>query len=352
MNQRSKTQVNLIQKPTNDVRQVATIVERFRNTGANVLTTASFVEEIPTDHRLVVRVIEFDRRDFFSTGSGRYALSKRALEQLASACGIIWRVDLTGRMDSRAHPNYVEFRAAAAAPDAQTGTPRLYSATCAMDLRDGSAATEEILQKRNGKRQLQQKRRFIVALADTGARLRVIRQVIPVRSDYTENEIARPFVTVAMIYQPGVDDEGTRQQMVREAFRARQSMYYGAAAAGVGNPIPQVQRVESFDPQDVDVFGGRLEEEVEEPPHYFDVDGSVRDIEFDASIYAALDRRTRNELATEAMRRADYNLAAVFESHGKRPRPVEDLTDPALLRLYCACLDRIAPTHTDDDIPF
>lgn len=252
-------------KPTRDAAQVAAAVEVYRNEGANVLVDSSLLEEVPPDHRLVIRELQFDAdRDFYPTRATRnpkkskYAPSKRALEQIAAALGLQWRPDLCERLDD-GKGNRAAFKAVAIAPDTATGQPRMYEATYELDLRDGSALHEEYLEelgeaKRKAKRSRddqwkvdkkkkawRMRRRHVVALADTGARLRVIRQVAPVRNDYTYEEIRQPFVTVGVVYTPGIDDPETRRMVAREAARARMAMYWGGglpAAETSTTPAP------------------------------------------------------------------------------------------------------------------
>jgi hypothetical protein len=316
-------------KPTRDATQVAHVVETFKKQGANVLTVASLLEEAPIDHRLVVRVLEFDaRRDFFSTGKGKYAPSKTALEAIASALGVQWSPMGCARRDDRSDPYYCEFQATAFVKDSATGEMRTYTATKSYDLRDGSPDAEECSEF-----QLKQKRRFIVALCDTGARLRVIRQLAPVRNDYSNDEIRKPFVTVSMVYQPGVDTgmanmahhAAMQAQAAMFGFGAQQGQQFQALPASAPPALPPAQTQQEIEG---DLFA-----------EYCNEYGVVDSIEPDLDKFASLPRWISDQIAEVAVELSGYDLAAKLAEAGAKDKTIEELSDSALLRLYGACLE-------------
>jgi len=223
-------------------------VERAKAAGFNVLTPASFSSEMPPDHVINVRKITAGKADFYDTGGGKFAPSGRLLSRIATAGGMRWRVDLIRRTDDRRDPNYCEFEAVGVVPDPATGEPRAFKGSYALDLRRGGPRWDEAFAaaRKVGKtdelalaeteKKITAKRKFIVQLAETGARLRVCRDAFGLRSDYTKDQTEKAFVVVALDYQPGLsEDPDVRKALALEAIKLRNSMYYG-----IGDQ-PQVQ---------------------------------------------------------------------------------------------------------------
>lgn len=235
-----------------DPMAVLETIKKAKEAGFNVLTPPSFSSALPPDHVINIRKIETGgANDFYDTGGGKFAPSGRLLSRIATAGGIRWRVDLIRRLDDRRDPHYCEFEAVGVVPDPATGEPRAYKGSYALDLRKGSARYEEALAAARkskyckdeadalaqAERSMNAKRKFIVQLAETGARLRVCRDAFGLRSDYTSEQTKMDFVVVALDYQPGISsDPETRKMLAAEAMKLRQSMYYGIGEVAQAPP--------------------------------------------------------------------------------------------------------------------
>lgn len=374
-------------KPTRDVGQIATMVAQAEGAGWNTLVPASLIDTVPEGFRMVARTLKFSSRDFYKTGSkkvynGRrsdwvkvYAPHKRALEQIAAAAGIKWHPMMTGRTDDRSHPHYAEFRAVGIVRDPQTGEHSPHTATYALDLRDGSAQVKEILTRQDdvekAKKELRQKRRFIVQLADTGARLRVIRSAYPVRSDYTKEEMERPFLLVSLVYLP--DDPEARRQAQIAAAQSSQALFgsmmnpqggsspWGMNQTQIGGTTPPALEEES-EPEDDAAVDAEFEAAIEEGegPLFGDEEEEnpasrweIRPLED----FRAAPREEQLAMAKIGIATVEYPYAQKVAEAGHKGKEVDDLSPAALDRLYRTLVERSQELQNtrpfdDDDIPF
>jgi len=206
---RREGQDGVLARPTSDVSAIQSCLEQFRRSGANILAPRTYVQGAD-DFEYAVKVLKFDpQRDFFPTGQGK-APSKSALNQIAAAAGIEW--EDVERLDDFSMPNFAATKAIAYAPDPATGQRRKYVAQYQLDLRDGSARAEDL-----SSGMLKSKRTHIGPLADTGARLRVIRDVTGMRQDLSDQECAQPFVIVSVVSRPDRVGQMEQQQAAQKA---------------------------------------------------------------------------------------------------------------------------------------
>lgn len=230
-----------------DTQSVMRAVAEAKAKGFNVLTPATLTETLPPGTALSIRMVASrGERDFYKTGNNKYAPSGKLLDRIAQAAGIRWRVDLIRRLDDRRDPYYAVYEAVGVAPDPATGEPRMMKGTKSIDLRDGSPLCEEMIENARASKYnkteeqaqaaaakaIRQKRKFINELAETGARLRVIRALLSIDSDLNEDEIKRDFVIVSLDTAPDPNDREAVQRHADESRRIREAMYYGI---GMGN---------------------------------------------------------------------------------------------------------------------
>lgn len=73
-------------------------------------------------------------------------------------------------------------------------------------------------------------RAFMVTKAETGAKNRVIRKMLPLKGEYTLAELKRPFVGVQVVLQPDYTDPRLREQLT--------SVFVASVAGSFGLPLP------------------------------------------------------------------------------------------------------------------
>lgn len=120
---------------------------------------------------------------------------KSMLDRVARDLGIGWDARLCRRTDDQTQV-YVRSCQVGGVLRNFDGSERPLQAQAEIDLTDGSALQRSILRRfadnTKGRIELGRRRQFILAHADTNARLRVIRQ-LGLRDHYTRSELEKPF---------------------------------------------------------------------------------------------------------------------------------------------------------------
>jgi hypothetical protein len=191
------------------------------------------------------------RETYQQSGSSERGLSKVALDKIAGGAGIDWDPVLSTRLDNRSHPWYCHCKAVGRVRRFD-GTWRTLSDEFELDLTDGSGEVEAIIarEKRKardegdryrgdlGVTEIAQKRKFILRLTTTGARLRATRQM-GLRTSYTADELTKPFIMAQLTF-----DGWSEEAETRAYFRQRiADNFLGASASLYGQP-PQLQKAE------------------------------------------------------------------------------------------------------------
>lgn len=71
-------------------------------------------------------------------------------------------------------------------------------------------------------------RKNMVHRAETGAKLRVIRSLIGMKSTYTQNELQKPFVIATVDFAPDYRDQQVKNLAIRQGLQAMGALYGGA----------------------------------------------------------------------------------------------------------------------------
>lgn len=240
-------------------------IEEFRSQHFNVIAPFEITKDRVNDYQqfrlAIVRVNpEENGGDVWYAGSKQvgktwvktYVPAKPCLMKFKMAAGVTWDPDRTRRIDDRNNPNIVEFMAVGLyhGPDGMelslSGTYELDLDAEEEEIRDQQElkvlsdswkpppkfaaffqdkSTEEIVDYLT-RRELSQLRRHKVARAETGAKLRALRE-LGIKSSYTEAELQKPFVFVRLDYAPDRSKPEVRQEAEQ---RVRQDIadLYGA----------------------------------------------------------------------------------------------------------------------------
>jgi hypothetical protein len=183
------------------------------------------------------------------------ALGKVALDKLEAAAGVK-RIG-GGRSDDRSEPYFCEFNVILEITDFD-GTTRSAVGTKALDLRDGMPETlkaEWVSGNRTGRMvamdpsTLAAKRTHMLALCETKARLRALRELLGLQQKYTLEDLARPFVIPKLVPHLDVNDPETKTALIDHALGNTRSLY-GKASPIIDAPqlpaevMPPSKRVE------------------------------------------------------------------------------------------------------------
>ena len=110
------------------------------------------------------------------------------------------------------------------------GTPREIFGTKEMDLREGSAQVEALVERAQGqkadgtdrkdpKKQIREMRLHLLSHAETKAKLRAIRS-LGIKSGYTEEELRKPFAVARVMWTGRTDDPELRRMFAEKTADA------------------------------------------------------------------------------------------------------------------------------------
>jgi hypothetical protein len=160
--------------------------------------------------------------------------AKPMLDRIASHLGLSWDAANCQRTDDNSSPLVRSCQAAAYLKDFD-GSEQAYQAHGEVDLREGSSLTRAIQARFKGPQarlELERRRQFILAHADTSARLRLIRQ-LRLRDSYLPTELAKPFF-VARVMFTGLSASPATQQVfaerIAETFLPAKNALFGKAS--------------------------------------------------------------------------------------------------------------------------
>lgn len=189
----------------------------------HLVTPSRSCVTLPVGTAVAVTFLEFNgvleknqasNRDVYrNEEGGDLSLRKEALNEIAKAAGISWLPRECRRVGSRSNPFYVEYKAAAnwRGFDASECT---FSDSRAVDLTDGSPEAKSL-----SKLQLEHDRRFILAIAESKAKARVIRE-LGVSLTYSEREFEKPFAVLRLVHTGRTKDKELNRAMALETQRA------------------------------------------------------------------------------------------------------------------------------------
>lgn len=206
----------------------------------NLVSPAPAVAQVPEGCAvsLAAVMVDYELDTYPIPGGSKKGLGKAALDRIGLAIGLRPVPSECVRIDDGSHPYYCHFR--------WVGQYRQFDGTVApafgekkMDLREGSAAVENMrrIAAAKGKtadNELAQMRAFIIEHAETKARLRAIRS-LGVKTSYTAEELAKPFVCARLSYTGDFKDEDVRrhaQKSLADSFVGGTHALYG------GGPRP------------------------------------------------------------------------------------------------------------------
>lgn len=181
----------------------------------------------------------YPRKD--AQGKQKYAPTMQGLNRLAICADIEWDPRETRRIDNGTDKLYVVFQARGGLRKAD-GSSVWHSAVYELDLEIVREEIEE--QHRNKcknwnksekekedyvefatKRDWREKRRRKLTLTESGAKARVLRPLLGIKSLYTKEELAKPFIMIRYIFQPPFNDPDIRRQVTAISLGATNTFY-------------------------------------------------------------------------------------------------------------------------------
>lgn len=170
----------------------------------------------------------------------RWGIGKSIINTLAMAVSVEWLK--IQRMDNGSDPYYCEVQAWGRYKQVD-GTYRPITATCDMDFRAGSAQLAG-----KSEAQIPQLRATIRRKAETGAKLRALREAFGIDHGINDDQIDRPFVISRVVFTGKTDDPALRQ-IFGLAIAQQHLAATGALFGQIAPSIPMVSSGISEAPQ-------------------------------------------------------------------------------------------------------
>lgn len=287
-----------MEKAVKSLEKFQTELEEYRKKNQyNVLVPTVTIQEISPFHKPVLEIVRINPDpkaggEVYEVvlGSGNFSLRAVALNKISFAAGIIWNAKNSGRTDDGSDPSIVSYRAEAAVRK-EDGTYMVRNAEYMLDLsvveqeirdsyeqksqalmREKKAKNEKWTEEdrknyveKSVKRDLLQKRKFRLQLAQTGAMDRVIRLILGLKGTYRRDELEKPFVVPKIAFSPDVSDPKVRDLLLRQGMDATNVLFGPASEKSMIDYQPE-HRVIDVTPADEggDTESGGAEDKIPE----------------------------------------------------------------------------------------
>lgn len=347
-------------------------LEVAKKEGANLLMPSTHIAGLSEFHAPVVERVFLsakpDDGDVYphDKDGKKFRLTKQALMKLSVCAGVIWSVDQTRRIDNGQHRDYIAYQAVGGLRKAD-GQPVFFKAEYDVDfeiveaeLREQYEAKAQYSKDKTAqqkadyvdfcvKRDLLQKRKHRLKLAEAGAMNRVLRMLLGVKNAYTPAELAQPFVTIRIVFRPDYSDKEVRAKLLDASLLAMTGIYgqnTGAVTAGTTvPPMPEpidVTAIPNGDDQDDD---GHDPLPTPQSPATPDAQSSQ------LTDFENCDEVGQCKALTDTARQKGYDLAG-YQGRLKKSLGELTATTRAKLFVYLLALPDKAAAVVDDDIPF
>ncbi|MGE0493226.1 MAG: hypothetical protein AB7S38_28720 [Vulcanimicrobiota bacterium] len=190
------------------------------------------------------------------TKPGEGALTKQFLMRLANAAGINWNGRESGPVPS-GDPDIVIYKAVGWYIGAD-GQRVSIVGTKEIDTRDNGAEVKRL--QASGKKkdweiqkELASIRQHRMALAETKAKLRAIREVLNIKSKYNIRDLEKPFVIPHIDFNPDLTDPAVRQLTAAGGMQAIQNLF-GPPQDEPAGYLPAANEPQDFDPDTGEVY--------------------------------------------------------------------------------------------------
>jgi hypothetical protein len=346
-------------------------MEQARKEKWNVLTPAVSMEGLSQFHQPVVEVVRLSPNkedgDIYPASNsdddqkGKVRLSGKGIEKLAMAACIVWNLEHSRRTDDRSDDNYVSWQAVGGLrkPDGMVVWMKAeYDLDLAVIQEEMEQQARARLQKAkaSGKdwakkkdpddyveycinRDMPQKRKHKLKLAETGARNRVIRALLGLKNEYTAAELAKPFVLARIVLQPDYNDPAVKQAVLAAYLQSTMGVF-GPTVATQAQPI-DIPKNDCADP------------DAPPPENGGDPDPEPGTREAAVIDFQNAEKADQVKTLEELIGRKGYDYAGAFTAKKKPVISLDKLQPDTRLKYFQMLIDLPDKTpNPDDDIPF
>jgi len=344
-------------------------LEVAKKEGANLLMPSTHIAGLSEFHAPVVEKVylssKLDDGDVYphsdedDEAKKKFRLTKQALMKLSVCAGIIWSPTETKRLDNRADRNYCAFAAVGGIKKAD-GQPVFFKAEFDIDFevieeelralyekkakkfkKDASAKERADYVDFCVKRDMLQKRKHKLKLAEAGAMNRVVREILGLKNAYTAAELARPFVMVRIVFKPDYNDKEVKKQLIAAHVQSMTGIY--------GKQVMDAA-VQDAEPIDITPIKGDEDQSEDKEPE----NGKENETETTTEDPQILDFENGDvheqvKSLTVLADRKGYDLPAFLKR--SKIKILAELNAGQRVNLFKNLLN-LQDKNTDDDIPF
>jgi len=224
----------------------ASELEAAKKQGANLLMPSTHIAGLSQYHQPIIERVQLSANpadgDVYphDADKGKFRLTKQALMKLSVCAGITWPTKENKCLVIER--DYVAYQAVGGLKKADGSTVfvkgeydldfmvveeelrELYEKK-ATYLKDKSPAEKKDYVEYCIKRDILQKRKHKLKLAEAGAMNRVVRSLLGLKNAYTVQELSRPFLTVRIAIRPDYDDANVKRLINEAAVKAMFGVY-------------------------------------------------------------------------------------------------------------------------------
>lgn len=345
-------------------------LEKYKEQKANILLPSTRIEGLSDWHEPVIDHVSLNpdpgegdvyiqEKSNQRDKPSKYAITKQGLMKLSACAGIMWHPSECRRTDDRRDRDYVSFQAVGGVRKAD-GTPIFVKAEYDLDF---EVIEDEIEQQYRGKqkgydkdepgwwtklgpngqedyvqkcirRDLLQKRKHKVKLAESGAMTRVIRSLLGLKSTYSPSELSKPFVMARIVIKPDFSDKEVRQAMIAASIKSITGVYGGMPEFPKVD-LPHESAIIELNEDDYRPTGDP------DPSGDDNGDGEPTQADLDREAFMNLKPPGQVEALKVLAKSKNYDLTAI-------KAPLEKWGEVHRVGFY----DKLVEPENDDDIPF
>ncbi len=329
---------------TMGVEELSNRLEKLRKEGAyNVLVPTVTIQEISPMHKPVLEIVQINTEpkggEIYEIvkGSGDWSLNSTALSKISFAAGLLWNARNCRRTDNGSNPKITSYQAEAfVRKEDGTYMPvnreyqldlevieeeiRTSWETKSQDLAKKEKWTEEKRKdfvEKYVKRDMLQKRKFRLQLAQTGAMARVIKFIFGLKGTYKIEELKKPFIVPKIVFAPDVNDPQVKAMLMKQGLDAT-ALLFGPQDQGLTQKWEQLEHHTGEDVSEdvIDTEG----KEVVAQDITTTVDAGVKKEEPVTIIpFEKMDEKGRIDFINQLIKKKGYDSA-------KMKRPLETFT--------------------------
>ncbi len=227
-------------------------IQQFETQRFNILAPR-VIGDLPPFHTPRLEIVQINPDvnggEIYPLPANKFGLSKVALDRISQAAGISWLPEQSGRVDDGSDPNAIRYKAVGKVKDL-SGIWRVIMGEKEIDLIAVQDELEQTVPEREWIKKLPEDRRpaaiaatvekemiqfrkHRLARAQSGAMGRAIRQALALRSQYTLDELKRPFVVPKVVFTPDASDRDVKLYLLAEATGSINELFGGALRPGL-----------------------------------------------------------------------------------------------------------------------